>query len=83
MPALALPALAMLPLVAAPTGAHAQDAGDGRQRLEQQLAQQQALNEALQARVARLEELLKGDVCADPAAAEALLNEPAPEAPPR
>jgi len=71
--------LALIALLASP--APAQDTGQAsgpRAKLEQQLQAQLAANEALKARIAKLEAALKGDVCADPAAAEALLKEAAP-----
>lgn len=68
-------------VVAAPAVAQ-----ETKAQLEQQIQQQQALNDALKQRMAKLEELLKTDVCANPAAAEALLAEkipePQPQAPP-
>jgi hypothetical protein len=53
-----------------------------RARLEQQLQAQLAANEALKARIAKLEAALKGDVCADPAAVEALLKDAPAATPP-
>ena len=51
------------------------------EQLQLALRSQQSSNAALQARIEKLKEMLKGDVCADPKAAEALLNEkPAPQA---
>lgn len=54
------------------TRAPAQDSVDPRNALQNQVAE----NQALAARIEKLEEMLKRDVCADPAAAQALLNEP-------
>ena len=53
-----------------------------REQLAQQVEEQLATNEALKARIAKLEAALQGDVCADQAGAEALLKEvgPAPAA---
>lgn len=49
-------------------------AQETRQDLEQALKAQQAENEALSERIAQIEAMLKTDVCADPQAAEALLE---------
>lgn len=46
-----------------------------REALEQQLQEQQAKNQALKQRIEKIEALLKTDVCANPAAAEAVLKE--------
>ena len=46
--------------------------------LEQKLKDALATNEALKERIKKLEEMLQRDVCADPAAAEALLNAKVP-----
>lgn len=54
---------------------------DSREALERELAAVRAANEALRARIRQLEEMLGRDVCADPAAAEALLNAAPPPAP--
>lgn len=43
--------------------------------VQQQLEEQKAKNEALRARVAKLEEVLKSDVCANPEAANLLGEE--------
>ena len=53
-----------------------------REQLAQKVEEQLATNEALKARIAKLEAALQGDVCADQAGAEALLKEvgPAPAA---
>lgn len=48
------------------------------EQLQLALRSQQSSNAALQARLEKLKEMLKGDVCADPKAAEALLNEKLP-----
>lgn len=50
-----------------------------REHLEQQLKQQESLNAALKDRIAKLEAVLKTDVCTNPEA-EALLNAPPPAA---
>lgn len=50
--------------------------------VQQQLEEQKAKNEALRARIAKLEEVLKSDVCANPEAATLLGEEGAvPEKP--
>lgn len=43
--------------------------------VQQQLEEQKAKNEALRARIAKLEEVLKSDVCANPEAAKLLGEE--------
>lgn len=48
-------------------------------QLEQQLKEQESLNAALKDRIAKLEAVLKTDVCTNPEA-EALLNAPSPAA---
>lgn len=50
-----------------------------REALEQQLKEQEGLNAALKERIAKLEAVLKTDVCTNPEA-EALLNAPPPAA---
>lgn len=50
-----------------------------REALEQQLKEQESLNAALKERIAKLEAVLKTDVCTNPEA-EALLNAPPPAA---
>ncbi|MGH8627545.1 MAG: hypothetical protein ACREYC_20520 [Gammaproteobacteria bacterium] len=45
--------------------------------VQQQLEEQKATNEALRARIAKLEEVLKSDVCANPEAATLLGEESA------
>ena len=49
------------------------------EQLEQQLKQQESLNAALKDRIAKLEAVLKTDVCTHPEA-EALLHAPPPAA---
>lgn len=49
-------------------------AQESREQLEQQLKEQQARNEALKERIAKLEAVLKTDVCNNPEA-EAILNQ--------
>lgn len=49
------------------------------EQLEQQLKEQESLNAALKDRIAKLEAVLKTDVCTNPEA-EALLNAPPPAA---
>ena len=62
-----------------PERAAAQQAPAGSsEALEQKLKEALATNEALKERIQKLEEMLKRDVCADPAAAEALLNAKVP-----
>jgi cell division protein FtsB len=78
--ALAIGLVAALALAAA-VPAQAQSS---REQLEQQLKEQQAKNEVLKQRIDKLEAILKTDICADPAAAEALLKETQPPpTPPR
>ena len=50
--------------------------------VQQQLEEQKATNEALRARIAKLEEVLKSDVCANPEAAKLLGEDAAPPAAP-
>jgi len=59
----------------APLPVTAQEATPPAGALEQQLQQQRAMNAALRGRIAKLETALKSDVCVDPAAAQALLDE--------
>ena len=78
-------AITLTLLAAAPMAAPAQEAAPtpSREQLQQRLETQRAANERMKARIAQLEAKLKEDVCADPAAAQALLgaSEPAPAAP--
>jgi cell division protein FtsB len=59
----------LLGLAVAPVAAQ-----ESREQLEQQLKEQQAKNEALKERIAKLEAVLKTDVCTNPEA-EAILNQ--------
>lgn len=55
-------------------------AQDAQEDLKAQLEKQLALNAALEDRIAEIEAMLKKDVCANQAEAEALLNAPDPAA---
>lgn len=63
--------VAALALCLAPGLVDAQEA----KTVQQQLEEQKAKNEALRARIAKLEEVLKSDVCANPEAAKLLGEE--------
>lgn len=65
-----LVAVVVMMLAAAPAGAQSE-----REALEQQLKEQQARNESLRQRIEKIEAILKTDVCADPQAAELVLEE--------
>jgi hypothetical protein len=55
-----------------------QEVTGSTEQLQLALRSQQTSNAALQARIEKLKQMLQGDVCADPKAAEALLNEKLP-----
>lgn len=63
------------------TGAPQDAVAAEKASLEQQLAEQQARNEALRQRIAKLEEVLATDVCTNPEAAAVLQQGAAPRAP--
>lgn len=66
---------AMMGIVSLAALPHHGFAEDSREALEQQLKAQQARNDALKQQVSKLEALLSGDVCKDPAAVEAAQKE--------
>jgi len=70
-----LGAVVVVGLVVVPASGTAQEApAASSAALEEKLKDALATNDALKERIKKLEEMLKRDVCADPAAAEALLN---------
>jgi BMFP domain-containing protein YqiC len=74
--------LAALTILAVGTSAPAAEpAQSPREVVEQQLREQIARNEQLQERIEKLEAILKTDICADPQAAQQLLQETQPQQP--
>jgi hypothetical protein len=69
-----IPVLLVAILATAPLRSRAEETPPAHEALAEQLTAQLATNEALKQRIEQLEQMLKGDVCADPAAAEALLK---------